>query len=146
MNSVFLARSDWFPIQKYPRIFLARMTAHEIDNMAFRFLESLNEAQISEINEKNIPINTKKATKFGFGVFQGKVLFLNIILCLSFTREAEIVTLSLFTNFKVRHKTTKIVFFLLHWFTDLCIVRYLFTSVSMKSPVYSPPLRWIIAH
>ena len=51
------------------------MTAQEIDNEAFRFPESLSEAKISEINEKAIPINTKKATKFGLGVFQGKALF-----------------------------------------------------------------------
>ena len=70
------------------------MTAHEIDNMASRFPESLSEAQISEINEKAIPINTKKAKKFGLGVFQGKVIFLNIILCLNFAREAEIVLLT----------------------------------------------------
>ena len=69
------------------------MTAHEFDNMASRFPESLSEAQISEINEKAIPINTKKATKFGLGVFQGKVLFLKI-LRLNFTKEAEIVTLT----------------------------------------------------
>ena len=35
------------------------MTAHEFDNMASRFPESLSEAQFSEINEKAIPINTK---------------------------------------------------------------------------------------
>ena len=52
------------------------MTAHEIDNM------------VSEINEKDIAVNTKKATKFGSGVFQGTVLVLNIILRLNFTREA----------------------------------------------------------
>ena len=63
------------------------MTSHEIDNMASRFPESLSE-------EKAIPINTKKATKFVLGVFKGKVLFLNIILRLNFTREAEIVTLT----------------------------------------------------
>ena len=51
------------------------MTALEIDNMASRFLESLSEAQISEINEKAFPINTKKAKKLGLGVFQGKVIF-----------------------------------------------------------------------
>ena len=28
---------------KYPRMFLARMTAHQIDNMALRFPESLRE-------------------------------------------------------------------------------------------------------
>ena len=67
------------------------MTAHEIDNMASRFPESLNEAQISEINEKAIPVNTKK---FGLDVFQAKILFLNLILRLNFTREAEIVTLT----------------------------------------------------
>ena len=51
------------------------MTAHEIDNMASRFPECFSE----EINEKAVPINTKQGTKFGLGVFQGKVLFLNII-------------------------------------------------------------------
>ena len=45
------------------------MTAHGSDNMASRFPKSLSEAQISEINEKSIPINKKKATKFGLGVF-----------------------------------------------------------------------------
>ena len=66
------------------------MTAHGSDNMASRFPKSLNEAQISKINEIAIPINGKKATKVGLGVFQGKVLFLNI-LRLNFTREAEIL-------------------------------------------------------
>ena len=70
------------------------MTAHGSDNMASRFPESLSEAQISDINAKTIPINKKKARKFGLGVFQGKVLFLNIILRLNFTRKAEIVTLT----------------------------------------------------
>ena len=51
------------------------MTAQGSDNMASRFPESLSEAQISEINEKTIPINKKKATKSGLGVFQGKVSF-----------------------------------------------------------------------
>ena len=88
------------------------MTAHEIDNMAFQFPESLSEAQISVIKEKAMP----KVMKFVFGVFQGKVFILNIILRLNFTREAEIVTLtqnncqlpSLFKNFKIWHKNTKI--------------------------------------
>ena len=66
------------------------MTAHEIDNMASRFPESLSEAQVSDINEKAIP----KVAKFVLGVFQGKVLFLNIILRFNFTREAEIVRLT----------------------------------------------------
>ena len=95
------------------------MAAHEIDNMASRFPESLSEAQILDINEKAI----SKVTKFVLGVFQGKVLFLNIILRLNFTREAEIVALtrnscqlpSLFKNFKIRHKNTKVVVF---YFTD----------------------------
>ena len=101
------------------------MTAHGSDDMASWFPESLREAQISEKYEKAIPINKKKR-RFGLGVFQGKVLFLNIILRLNFTREAEIVTLirnivqlpSLFTNFKIRHKNVKIVIFtsLTHWF------------------------------
>ena len=56
------------------------MTAHGRDDMASRFPESLREAQISEINEKA-------------SVFQYKILFLNIILRVNFTREAEIVTL-----------------------------------------------------
>ena len=60
---MFFARSDWLPIQEYPRIFLAHITAHEIDNMASWFPESLGEA---------IPINTKKTTKFGLDVFQDK--------------------------------------------------------------------------
>ena len=85
------------------------MTAHKFDNMASRFPESLSEAQILEINEKAIPINTKKATKFGLGVFQSEVLFLNIILRLNFTKAAETATLTrnncqlpcLFTNFKI---------------------------------------------
>ena len=45
------------------------MTAHEIENMASWFPEGLSGAQISEINEKAIPINTKKATKFSLDVF-----------------------------------------------------------------------------
>ena len=83
------------------------MTANGRDDMASRFPESLREAQISEINEKAITIDTKKATKFGFSFFQYKILFLNIILRVNFTREAEIVTLTrndcqlpnLFTDF-----------------------------------------------
>ena len=87
------------------------MTSHGSDDMASRFPESLSEASISEINEKAIPINKKKATKFSFGVFQYKILLLNVILRVNFTREAEIVTLpqnncqlpSLFTDFKIRY-------------------------------------------
>ena len=70
---MFFSRSDCFLIQEYPRIFPVRTTAHESDDMASRFPESLSEAQISEINEKSIPINKKKATKFGFSVFQYKI-------------------------------------------------------------------------
>ena len=75
-----------------------------------------------------------KAIKFGFSVFQYKIFLLNIILSVNFTREAEIVTLtrnnwqlpSLFTDFKIRYKNTKIVIF---YFTDslvwyLLIVNY----------------------
>ena len=99
------------------------MTVHGSDDMASRFLESLSEAQISEINEKAIPINKKKATKFGFIVFQYKILLSSIILRVNFTRKAEIVTLmrnncqlpGLFTDFKIRHKNTKIIIF---YFTD----------------------------
>ena len=72
--------------------------------MASQFLESLSK----EINEKAIPINKKKATKFGFSVSQYKILLLNIILRVNFTKEAETVTLtrnncqlpSLFTDSK----------------------------------------------
>ena len=99
------------------------MTAHGSDNMVSRFLESLSEAEISEINEKAIPINKKKVTNFGFSVFLYKILLLNIILRVNFTREAEIVMLtrnncqlpSLFTDFKIQYKNTKIVVF---YFTD----------------------------
>ena len=65
------------------------MTAHGSDDMASRFPESLSK----EINETAIPIKKKKATKFGFSVFQYKILLLNIILRVNFTKEAEIVTL-----------------------------------------------------
>ena len=99
------------------------MAAHGSDDMASRFPESLSEAQISEINETAISINKKKATKFGFSVFQYKILLLNITLRVNFTREAEIVTLTrnncqlprLFTDFKILYKNTKIVIF---YFTD----------------------------
>ena len=110
---------------------LGSLTAHGSDNMASRFPENLSEAQISKINEKVIPINKKKATKFVLGVFQGKVLFLNIILRLSFTREAETVTLtrkncqlpSLFTNFKIRQKNWNFFSALIHWF-GICYCNY----------------------
>ena len=62
--------------------------------MASWSLEGLSEAQISEINEKAIPINIKKATKFVFGVLQGRVLVLIFVLCHNFMREAEIVMLT----------------------------------------------------
>ena len=79
-------------------------------------------AQISEIDEKAIPINKMKAIKFGLSVFQYKILLLNIILRVNFTREAEIVILrhqnncqllSLFTDFKIRYKNAKIIVFYL---------------------------------
>ena len=69
------------------------MTAHGRDDMEFRFQESLSEAHTSEINEKVIPINKEKVTKFGFCVFQYKILLLNIFLRVNFTRKAEIVML-----------------------------------------------------
>ena len=86
------------------------MAKHGSDNMASRFPESLSKAQISELNKKTIPFNKRKATKFGLGVFQGMVLFLNITPSPNFARVAEIVTLTrnhcqlptLFTNFKIR--------------------------------------------
>ena len=46
------------------------MTAHGSDDIVSPFPERLREGQISEINEKAIPINKKKVTKFGFSVFQ----------------------------------------------------------------------------
>ena len=121
------------------------MTAHEVDNMASGFPESLSEAQISQISEKTIPINKKKATKFSLGVFQGKVLFFNIILRLNFTTEAEIVTLtrnncqlpSLFTNFKIRHKNTKIEIFtsLIYWLIYANVIIHL--SIGEKPSVFT---------
>ena len=45
------------------------MTVHGSDDMVCQFPESLSEAQISEINEKAIPINKDKVTKFGFKCF-----------------------------------------------------------------------------
>ena len=54
--------------------------------MASRFPENFSEAQIIEIIEKAKQIILKKVTNIGLGFFQGKVLFLNIILCLNFTR------------------------------------------------------------
>ena len=60
-----------------------------IDNLASLFLKSLaGKAQFSKTNEKAGPIKRNKASKFGLGVFQGKVLFLNILRH-NFTREAE---------------------------------------------------------
>ena len=67
------------------------MTAHGRVDTAFRFPESFSEAQFSKINEKAIPINKKKANKFGFSVLQYKILLLNIILRVNFTRKTEIV-------------------------------------------------------
>ena len=91
--------------------------AHEIANSGVLASGGSSAAQIPEINEKAIPINTKKATKSSLDVFQGGVLFSNLVLRLYFTREAELVTLtrnscqlpSLFINFKIRRKNTKIV-------------------------------------
>ena len=68
------------------RIFLACTTVPKINNIASRFPKRLSEAQIAETNEKAISIYTKKAMKYGLGVFQGKVLLLNIIIHLNFTR------------------------------------------------------------
>ena len=66
------------PVNSVFRALWLVWTAHGSDDIASRFLESLSEAQISEI-KKAIPINKKKATKFGFSVFQYKILLLNII-------------------------------------------------------------------
>ena len=124
------------------------MTAHGSDDMASRFPESLSEAEISEINEKAIPINKKKATNFGFSVFQYKILLLSIILRVNFTREAEIVSLtrnncqlpSLFTDFKIRYKNTKIVIF---YFTDSLVLVYanviIHLSVGEKPTIFTSP-------
>ena len=112
--------------------------------MASEFPESLSQAQISQINEKTIPINKKKATKFGLGVFQGKVLFFNIILRLNFTTEAKIVTLTrnncqlpcLFTIFKIRHKNAKIEIFtsLIYWLIYANVIIHL--SIGEKPSVF----------
>ena len=88
------------------------MAAHGSDNTASRFPESLSEAQISGGKMRKPSQSIKRKRRI-------LVLFLNIILRLNFTREAEIVTIarnncqlpSLFTNFKIPHKNTKIVFF-----------------------------------
>ena len=113
-------------------MFLARITAHEIDNMAYWFQKSLSKAQISKINEKAISDQYNRATKFGLGVFQGKVLFLNIILGLDFTKEAEIVTQTrnncqLLTSFKMRHKIQRLYYFtsLIHWLVYVLTCNYL---------------------
>ena len=66
-------------------ILLARINAHKTENMASWFLESLSKAQISELNEIAIPINTKKA----MGVFQGELLFLNIVRYMSISQEKQ---------------------------------------------------------
>ena len=55
------------------------MIAREIDNIASRFPESLSEAQISEINEKAIPISTKIATKFGLDVLATRRLVVSFL-------------------------------------------------------------------
>ena len=90
------------------------------------------------------PINKKKAAKFGFNAFQYKILLLNI-LRVNFTREAEFVTLtrnncqlpSLFTDFKIRYKNTKIVTF---YFTD-SLVWYMLIRGSVNILGLSPTLR-----
>ena len=51
------------------------MTAHRSHNMASRFTESFSAAQISEINEA-IPIDKKKATKFGLGILVPEYVFI----------------------------------------------------------------------
>ena len=129
------------------------MTAHGSDDIVSQFPESLSEAKISEINEKAVPINKKKATKFGFSVFQYKILLLNIILRVNFTREAEIVTLtrnncqlpSLFTDFKIQYKNTKIVIFYfadsLVWYMLNVIIHLSVGEKPSNILVYSPPLR-----
>jgi len=40
--------------------------------MATRFPKAISEAKILAINEAAVPQNTKKSTKFGVNVFQGK--------------------------------------------------------------------------
>ena len=76
------------------------LSAHKIDNMASQFPESLSKAEISDINEKAIP----KVMKFVLGVFQGKVLFVNIILRLNFhkrSRNCNTNTKQFIVNFQV---------------------------------------------
>ena len=75
-----------------------------------------------------------------------KVLFLNIILRVNFTREAEIVTLTrnncqlpgLFISLKIWHKNTKIVFFftsLIHWLVYATVIIHL--SVGEKPSIFT---------
>ena len=112
------------------------MTAHDIDNMVSRFPE----AQTSEIDEKAIPINRKKATKFGLNVFQGKVLFLNIILRVNFTREAKYVMPTrnncqlpgLFKKFKIWIQRLYFFTSLIHW-----LVYVIHLSVGEKPSIFT---------
>ena len=82
----------------------------------------LSEAQLSEIIEKAIPINTKKVMKFGFGVFQDKVLFLTFYISIS--QEKQIITSARVYVFKTNNKFAKenskewprvVVILLIHW-------------------------------
>ena len=60
--------------------------------------------KISEINEKATPTNTK--TRFGLGVFQGKVYFETLFyVSILLTREAEIVTSARVDVFKKEKKS-----------------------------------------
>ena len=93
-------------IPRNPRVFLARMTAHEIDNMVSRFPESLSEAQVSEIMRKP-PQLIQRLLDFS----------LSNILRLNFKREAVYQLPSLFTNFKIQHKKYKDYNLILHWIT-----------------------------
>ena len=43
------------------------------DKMAYRFA-SVTSEEITQINDKAVPENTKKATKFGLAVFKGNGL------------------------------------------------------------------------
>ena len=101
------------------------MTAHEID-MASQFPEGLSEAQISEINDKAIPINTEKVTKYP-GLF---------------TSTSVNNYCSLFTSTSGNNSVNNYC----SLFTSTSMNNYcsLFTSTSMNNNIiahYSPPLQ-----
>ena len=89
-------------------------------------------------------MNKKKATNFGLDVFQGKVLFLNIILRLNFTREAEIDSTKQLSPsefvYKFQNTTQKYkdCNFFLHWFYGLVYANSIIhLSVGEKPSIFT---------